>query len=181
MVRGIGGAKIACKGVAILATYWPTMDGRLAKITRVNHIFPELGCDLLIGMDTIYLERIDMFFSSAIPRMRFDNCEGAAIRISVFTKDIIKKVPVRVATRTVVPPNSSTIVAIKMGRTLPPNQDYIFTPAKLKTISAVGAGAPHGIFAHDQQTILFTNVNHPKGTPRRLGRSNGGRQRLLRT
>jgi hypothetical protein len=159
VVRGIGGAKIACKEVAIFATYWPTMDGRLAKITRVYHIFPELGCDLLIGMNTIYLERIDMFFSSAIPQMRFGNCEGAAIRISVFTKDVVKKVPVRAATRTVVPPNSSTIVAIKMGRTLPPNQDYIFTPAKLKTISAVGAGALHGIFAHDQQTILFTNVN----------------------
>jgi hypothetical protein len=136
VVRGIGGAKIACKEVAIFATYWPTMDGRLAKLTRVYHIFPELGCDLLIGIETIYLERIDMFFSSAVPQMCFGNCEEAAIRISVFAKDMVRKVRVRTVTRTVVPPNTSTVVAIKMGRTLPPNQDYIFTPSRLRTISA---------------------------------------------
>jgi hypothetical protein len=164
MVRGIGGAKIACKEVAIFATYWPTMDGRLAKLTRVYHIFPELGCHLLIGIDTIYLELIDMFFSSAVPQMRFGNCEGAAIRISVFAKDMIKKVPVRAATRTVVLHNSSMVAAIKMGRTLPPNQDYIFTPTKLKTIPAMGGGAPHIIFFHDQQTILFVNVNDTDAT-----------------
>jgi hypothetical protein len=135
------------------------MDGRLAKLTRVYHIFPELGCDLLIGIDTIYLERIDMFFSSAVPQMRLSNCEGAAVRISVFAKDMVKKVPVRAAARTVVPPHSLTVVPIKMGRTLPPNQDYIFAPSKLRTISAAGAGPPHGLFSHNQQAILFTNVN----------------------
>jgi hypothetical protein len=164
VVRGIGGAKVTCTKVAIFATYWPTIDGRLAKITRPYHIFPDLGCELLIGIDTIYQERIDMFFSSAVPQMRLGNCEAAAVRISVFRKELVKKVPVRAAKRTTVPPRSSAVVEIKLGRTLPLNQDYIFTPSRLKTITAAGAGAPHGVMAHDQRSILFTNVNDTEVT-----------------
>jgi hypothetical protein len=159
LVRGIGGAKVACTQVAIFPIYYPTMDGRLAKITRPYHIFADLGCELLIGIDTIYLERIDLFFSSAVPQMRLGNCDAAAVKISVFKKQLVKKVPVRTAKRTVVPANSTAVMEIKIGRNLPQNQDYIFTPNKLKTISAMGAGAPHGIFTHDQSTVMFTNVN----------------------
>jgi hypothetical protein len=160
LVRGIGGAKVACTQVAIFPIYYPTMDGRLAKITRPYHIFANLGCELLIRIDTIYLERIDLFFSSAVPQIRLGNCEASGVKISVFRKQLVKKIPVRAAKRTVVPANSTTVMPIKIGRNLPQDQDYIFTPSKLKTISAIGVGAPHGIFSHNQQTILFTNVNN---------------------
>jgi hypothetical protein len=145
--------------LAIFPIYYPTMDGRLAKIIRPYHILADLGCELLIGIDTIYLERIDLFFSSAVPQMRLGNCEPAAVKISVFKKQLVKKIPVRAAKRTVVPANSTPVMEIKIGRNLPQDQDYIFTPNKLKTISAMGAGPLHGIFAHDQHTMLFTNVN----------------------
>jgi hypothetical protein len=159
IVRGIGGAKVACTQLAIFPVYYPTLDGRLAKMTRAYHIFADLGCELLIGIDTIYLERIDLFFSSAVQQMRLGNCESVAVRISVFKKQLVKKVPVRAAKRTIIPANSTAIMEVKLSRTLPTDQDYIFTPSKLKPISAAGAGAPHGIFAHDQRSILFTNVN----------------------
>jgi hypothetical protein len=120
-------------------------------------VFADLGCGLLIGIDTIYLERIDLFFSSAVPQMRLGNCESVAVRISEFKKQLVKKVPVRATKRTVIPANSTAIMEVKLSRTLPTDQDFIFTPSKLKTISAAGAGAPHGIFAHDQRSILFTN------------------------
>jgi hypothetical protein len=159
IVKGIGGAKVTCTRVAIFSTYWPTIDGRLAKITRPYHIFPNLGCDLLVGIDTIYVERIDLFFSSAIPQMRIGNCDAASVRITVFKKELFNKVPVRAAKRTIVPANSTAVVPIKIGRLLPPNQDYLFTPSKLKTISTAGAGAPHGLFTSEQRAVLFTNLN----------------------
>jgi hypothetical protein len=159
LVRGIGGAKVACTQVAVFSIYFPTIDGRLAKITRPYHIFPKLGCDLLVGIDTIYLECIDLFFSVAVPQMRLINCDNAAVCMTVFKKELIRKVLVRASKRTTVPPNSTTIVEVKMARPLPINQDYLFTPNKLRTLSAAGAGAPHGVFAHDQKAILFTNVN----------------------
>jgi hypothetical protein len=159
VVRGIGGAKVACTQVAIFPAYFPTIDGRLAKITRPYHIFPKLGCELLIGIDTIYLERIDLFFSAAIPQMRLGNCDNAAVAMAVFKKELIRKVLVRASKRTTVPPNSTTIVEVKLARPLPINQDYLFTPNKLRTLAAAGAGAPHGVFAHDQKAVLFTNVN----------------------
>jgi hypothetical protein len=159
VVRGIGGAKVTCKQVAIFSVYWPTLDGRLARITRPYHIFPDLGCELLIGIDTIYTERIDLFFSAAIPQMRLGTCEGASVRISVFEKKLVGKIPVRAAKRTVVPANSTTVVEIKLGCDLPQNQDSIFTPSKLRTVSAAGAGAPHGIFTYQKASVLFTNIN----------------------
>jgi hypothetical protein len=159
VVRGIGGAKVSCTQVAIFPVYWPTLDGRLAKITRPYHIFPDLGCDLLVGIDTIYTERIDLFFSSAVPQMRLGTCEGAAVKISVFKKQLIRRIPVRAAKRTVIPANSTTIVEIKLGKDLPQDQNYIFTPSKLRTVTTVGAGAPHGIFSCQQASVLFTNVN----------------------
>jgi hypothetical protein len=125
------------------------MDGYLAKITRPYHIFANLGCELLIGIDTIYLERIDLFFSSAVPQMRLDNCKAAAVKISLFRKLLVKKIAVREAKCTVVPANSTTVMPIQIGRNLPQDQDYIFTPSRLKTIFAMSAGAPHGIFSHD--------------------------------
>jgi hypothetical protein len=159
IVRGIGGAKVACTQVAIFPVYYPTLDSHLAKMTRAYHIFADLGCELLIWIDTIYLERIVLFFSSAVPQMRLGNCESVAVRISVFKKQLVKKVLVRATKRTIIPANSTAIIEVKLSRTLPTDQDYILTPSKLKTISATGAGAPHGIFAYDQQSILFTNVN----------------------
>jgi hypothetical protein len=52
------------------------------------------------------------------------------IRISVFRKELVRKVPVRVGTRITIPGNSTAVVEIKMARPLPQNQDYIFTPSK---------------------------------------------------
>jgi hypothetical protein len=164
VVRGIGGAKVKCTRVAIFATYWPTMDGRLARITRPYHIFPNLGCDLLIGIDTVYLERIDLSFSAAVPQMRIGTCDAASVRITVFKKELIKKIAVRAARRTVIPPNSTVTVEIKFGRSLPPNQDYLFTPSKLRTITSTGAGPPHGLLSHDQRSLLFTNVTSTEMT-----------------
>jgi hypothetical protein len=164
VVRGIRGAKVTCTRVAVFSTFWPTMDGRLAKITRPYHIFPNLGCELLVGIDTIYLERIDLFFSAAVPQMPIGTCDAASVRITVFKKELIKKIAVRAARRTIIPPNSTVTVEIKFGRSLPPNQDYLFTPSKLRTITSTGAGPPHGLLSHDQRSLLFTNVNSTEMT-----------------
>jgi hypothetical protein len=48
------------------------------------------------------------------------------IRISVFRKELVRKVPVRLATRITIPGNSTAVVEIKMARPLPQNQDYLY-------------------------------------------------------
>jgi hypothetical protein len=157
-VRGIGGGIAMCDRLLILPVYYPTMDGNYAEITRPFHVFPDLGVDLLLGIDTIREEGIDIFFSSTVPQMRIASCENAAVRVSVRSGKQITRVPVRTAVTVVVPANATSIVEIKVSKELPPNQDYLFTPSKLKSVSS-GAGAPHAVVSHDQKKIMFTNLH----------------------
>jgi hypothetical protein len=160
-VRGIGGGIAMCTKLLMLTIYFPTMDGRYAELHRPFHVFPDLGVDLLCGIDTIREEGIDMFYSSSVPQMRIASCDNAAVKIDVRTGDQVKKVPVRAASTTVIPANSTAIVAIKTpdSANLPSNQDYLFTPSRLKSVSASGTGAPHAVVSHDQKNILFTNLH----------------------
>jgi hypothetical protein len=158
-VRGIGGGIAMCDRLLLLPVYYPTMDGNYAEITRPFHVFPDLGVDLLLGIDTIREEGIDIFFSSTVPQMRIASCQNAAVKIDVRHGNQATKVPVRAAATTIVPANSTAIVEVKVSRDLPSNQDYLFTPSKLRTISASGAGAPHAVVSHDQKNIMFTNLN----------------------
>jgi hypothetical protein len=141
--RGIGGGIAMCEKLLLLPVYYPTMDGKYAEITRPFHVFPELGVDLLLGIDTIREEGIDIFFSSTVPQMRIASCQNAAVKFDVQDGDRVTKIPVRAASTTVVPANSTAIVEIKVSRHLPSNQDYLFTPSRLKSVSGTGAGAPH--------------------------------------
>jgi hypothetical protein len=158
-VRGIGGGVALCSKLLMLTFYFPTMDGKCVELSRAFHVFPDLGVDLLCGIDTIREEGIDMFYSSTIPQMRIASCLNAAVRIDVRDGAKMTRIPVRTATTTVVPANSTAIVAIKTSRNLPANQDYLFTPSKLKSVSASGSGAPHAVVSHDQKNILFTNLH----------------------
>jgi hypothetical protein len=158
-VRGIGGGIAMCDKLLILPVYYPTMDGNYAEITRPFHVFPDLGVDLLLGIDTIREEGIDIFFSSTMPQMRIASCQNAAVKIDVRDGDRVTKIPVRAAATAVVPANSTAIVEIKVSRHLPSNQDYLFTPSRLKSVSATGAGAPHAVVSHDQKNIMFTNLH----------------------
>jgi hypothetical protein len=157
-VRGIGGGIAMCTKLLLLPVYYPTMEGNYAEIMRPFHLFPDLGVDLLCGVDTIREEGIDMFYASSVPQMRIASCENAAVKINVHSGEIIKKIPVRAAATTVIPANATTIDAIKTPRPLPPNQDYLFTPSKLKSVSTSGTGAPHAVCSHDQKNVLFTNL-----------------------
>jgi hypothetical protein len=163
-VRGIGGGIAMCEKLLLLPVYYPTMDGKYAEITRPFHVFPELGVDLLLGIDTIREEGIDIFFSSTVPQMRIASCQNAAVKVDVRDGNRVTKIPVRAAATTVVPANSTAIVEIKISRHLPSNQDYLFTPSRLKSISAAGAGAPHAIVSHDQKNIMFTNLHDSEMT-----------------
>jgi hypothetical protein len=150
-VRGIGGGIAMCDKLLILPVYYPTMDGNSAEITRPFHVFPDLGVDLLLSIDTIREEGIDIFFSSTVPQMRIASCQNAAVKIDVWDGDRVTKIPVRAAATAVVPANSTAIVEIKVSRHLPSNQDYLFTSSRLKSVSATGAGASHAVVSHDQK------------------------------
>jgi hypothetical protein len=82
-VRGIGGDIAVVSKLLMLTIYYPTMDGKHAKVHRPFHVFPALGVDLLCGIDTIREEGIDMFYSSSVPQMRIASCDNAAVRIEV--------------------------------------------------------------------------------------------------
>jgi hypothetical protein len=135
------------------------MDGNYVELIRPLHVFPDLGVDLLCGIDTIREEGIDMFFSSTVPQMRIASCQNTAVRINVLDGRQVTRVPVRTATTVVVPANATSIVEIKVSRQLPPNQDYLFTPSRLKSVAASGAGAPHAVVSHDQKNVMFTNLH----------------------
>jgi hypothetical protein len=158
-VRGIGGGIAMCTKLLLLPFYYPTMDGNYVELTRPLHVFPDLGVDLLCGIDTIREEGIDMFFSSTVPQMRIASCINAAVRINVLSGKQVTKVPVRTTATVVIPANSTSIVEIKVSRHLPTNQDYLFTPSKLKSVSASGSGAPHAVVSHDQKNVMFTNLH----------------------
>jgi hypothetical protein len=66
---------------------------------------------------------------------------------------------VRTVATVVVPANATSIVEIKISRHLPANQDYLFTPRKLKSVSISGSGAPHAVVSHDQKNVMFTNLH----------------------
>jgi hypothetical protein len=157
----IGGGIAMCEKLLMLPVYYPTMDGNFAEITGPSsfHVFLELGVDLLLGIDTIREEGIDIFFSSTVPQMRIASCQNAAVKIDVWDGDRVSKIPVRAASTIVVPANSTTIVEIQVSRHLPSKQDYLFTPSKLKSVSAASAGAPHAIVSPDQKNIMFTNLH----------------------
>jgi hypothetical protein len=158
-VHGIGGGIAMCTKLLRLPYYYPTMDGNFVELVRPFHVFPDLGVDLLCGIDTIREEGIDLFFSSTVPQMRIASCQNAAIKINVLAGKQITRAPVRILSTVVVPANATSIVEIKVSRQLPPNQDYLFTPSKLKSVAASGAGAPHAVVSHDQKNIMFTNLH----------------------
>jgi hypothetical protein len=157
-VRGIGGGIAMCTKLLMLPLYWTTIDERFAKMVRPFHVFPDLGVDLLCGIDTLREEGIDMYYSSSVPQMRIASCNGAAVTIEVCDGEKLRKVPVRSSETTVIPANSTAIVQVKMPRSLPSNQDYLFTPSRLKSVSTSGAGAPHAVMWYDQNNVLFTNL-----------------------
>jgi hypothetical protein len=135
------------------------MDGNYVELTRPLHVFPDLGVDLLCGIDSIREEGIDIFFSSTVPQMRIASCLNAAVRINVLSGKQVTKVPVRTTATVVLPANSTSIVEIKVSRQLPTNQDYLFTPSMLKSVSASGSGTPHAVVSHDQKNVMFTNLH----------------------
>jgi hypothetical protein len=163
-VHGIGGGVAMCTKLLRLPFYYPTMDGNYVELIRPFHVFPDLGVDLLCGIDTIREEGIDLFFSSSTPQMRIASCQNAAVKINVRNGDQIARTPVRAAATTIIPANSTSIVEIKVSRQLPRNQDYLFTPSKLKSVSNSGAGAPHAVVSHDQKNIMFTNLQDTEMT-----------------
>lgn len=57
-----------------------------------------------------------------------------------------------------IPSGSSSIVGVKFGRALEPNQDYQFTPVQARSALS-GAGAPHAVLHHNQKGLLYTNFN----------------------
>jgi hypothetical protein len=158
-MRGIGGGIAMCTKLLLLPYYYPTMDGNYVELIRPLHVFPDLCVDLLCGIDTIREEGIDMFFPSTVPQMRIASCQNAAVRINVVDGRQVTRVPVRTATTVVVPANATSIVEIKVSRQLPPNQDYLFTPSRLKSVAASRAAAPHAVVSHDQKNVMFTNLH----------------------
>jgi hypothetical protein len=158
-VRGIGGGIAMCTKLLMLPLFWKTIDGKYAKMTRPFHVFPDLGVDLLCGVDTLREEGIDMYYSSSLPQMRIASCGGAAVAIDVCDGEKVRKVPVRTIENTIVPANATAVVAVKIPRPLPANQDYLFTPSRLRSVATSGTGAPHAVFSHDQKSVLITNLH----------------------
>jgi hypothetical protein len=59
----------------------------------------------------------------------------------------------------VVPANATFIIEIKTSRQLPPNQDYLFTPSRLKSVYVSGSGASYAVVLHGQKNIMFMNLH----------------------
>jgi len=154
VVEGLGGAECTTTHVAILRIFMRGTDGRFAELVRPFHIFKDLSVPLLIGNDIRKLEKFDPLYSSN--RLRIGSCEGIPVQITVHAGHRFARIPVRCAAAIVIPSGTSTVVRIKLGRALEPNQDYQFTP--IQTRSAIsGAGAPYSVLRHNKRELLYTN------------------------
>jgi hypothetical protein len=171
-VRGIGGGIAMCDKLLLLPVYYPTMDGNFAEITRPFHVFPELGVDLLLGIDTIREEGIDIFFSSTVPQMRIASCGNTAVRIEVRSGKQVSRVPVRTAATVVVPANATSIVETKFRgsflRTrlpLHPEQTQVGVRQRLRRTPCRGVTRPKkhhvvtGMPGHGKVQVQGTSEN----------------------
>jgi len=140
--------------VAILTIFMKGTDGRFAELVRPFHVFKDLSVPLLIGNDIMKPEKFDLLYSSN--RLRIGACDGIPVQITVHAGHRFTRIPVRCASAVIIPPGTSTVVGVRFGRALEPNQDYQFTP--IQTRSAIsGAGAPHSVLRHNQRELLYTN------------------------
>jgi len=154
MVEALGGAECTATHVVIMRIFMKGMDGRFTELVRPFHIFKDLSVPLLVGNDIMQPEKFDLLYSSN--RLRIGACDGIPVRITVHTGHHFSRIPVRCAAPVTIPSGSSTIVYVKFGRTLKPNQDNQFTP--IQTRSAIsGAGAPHSVLPYNQKELLYTN------------------------
>ena len=129
-------------------------DVRFAELVRLFHVFKDLSVPQLIGNDIMKPEKFDLLYSSN--RLRIGAFDGIPVQITVHAGHRFTRIPVRCAAAVIIPSGTLTIVGVKFGHALEPNQDYQFTP--IQTCSAIlGAGAPHSVLRHNQRELLYTN------------------------
>jgi len=154
VIEGLGGAVCTATHVAILRIFMKGTDGRFTELVRPFHVFKDLSGPLLIGNDIMKPEKLNLLYSSN--RLRIGACDGIPVQIKVHAVHRFTRIPVRCAAVVIIASGTSTIVGVKFGRALEPNQDYQFTP--IQTRSAIsGGGAPHSVLRHNQRERLYTN------------------------
>jgi hypothetical protein len=132
--------------VVVLKIFMKGTDSQFAELLRPFHIFKNLSVLLLIGNDTMKLEKFDLLYSSN--GLRIGSCDGIPEQIMVHSGHRFARILVHCATAIVIPLGSSAIVGVKFGHTLEPNQDYQFTPVHARSALS-GAGTPHVVLRHN--------------------------------
>jgi len=154
VVGGLGGAVCTSTHVAILRIFMKGTDRRFAELVRPFHVFKDLSVPLLIGNDIMKPQKFDLLYSSN--RLQIGACDGIPVQITVHAGHRFTRIRIHCAAVVIIPSCTSTIVGVKFGRALEPNQDYQFT--RIQTHSAIsGAGAPHSVLRHNQRELLYTN------------------------
>jgi len=154
VIEGLGGAVCTATHMAILRIFMKGTDGRFAELVRPFHVFKDLSVPLLIGNDIMKPEKFDLLYSSN--RLQIGACDGIPVQITVHAGHRFTRIPVRCAVVVIIPSGTSTIVGVKFGHALEPNQDYQFTPIQIRSAIS-GAGAPHSVLRHNQRELLYTN------------------------
>jgi len=151
VIEGLADAVCTATYVAILRIFMKGTDGRFAELVRPFHIFKDISVPLLIGNDIMKPEKFDLLYSSN--HLRIGACDGIPVQITVHAGHRFTRIPVRCAVAVIIPSGTSTIVGVKFGRVLEPNQDYQFTP--IRTCSTISdAGAPHSGLRQNQRELL---------------------------
>lgn len=172
-IRGIGGGVETVTELAIVPVYLSGKGGT-ARITVTCFVFPSLGCQMLLGNDTLVRESATIVFDKREPHMRIGSCNGIRVPLKVGRREEVSRVTVRAKERTTVPAHSAKVLPIQLARTLDPGQDYIFEARPHPTIETAATPVIKplntGIFNYDQCSVLFTNFGDTpltvqRGTP----------------
>ena len=151
VVEGLGGAKCTATHVVVMRIFMKGMDGCFAELVRPFHVFKDLSVPLLVGNDIMKPEKFDLLYSSN--RLRIGACDGISVQITVHDGHHFTRILVRCAAPVTIPSGTTTVVGVKFGRALEPNQDYQFTP--IQTRSAIsGAGAPFSATPQSERAAI---------------------------
>ena len=161
-MKGIGGGIETAADLALVPIY--LRSGHvILRLSAACFVFRTLGCKVLLGNDTLVREKATIAFTSKNPYVRFGSCEDQEVPIRVSRHAEISKVVVRAKERVSVPAYSARVVEIRMSAPLEAGQDYHFDPRPHLTQETgarpIGRGLTRGVFAHDQEKVLFTNFS----------------------
>lgn len=129
------------------------------------YVVNDLRANMLVGIDTLSMNRIDLMLASAQPHMRIRTCENAEVTLRVKVKEGNQRLtvkPVFSKEHTIVPANGSIAVPVHFKGSLDKNLDYIFQPC----YSRVNLSA-HIVDHQLDWIVAYNTTNRDWAIPRR--------------